>query len=254
MKRKRSIEQLLMVLVVFCLLVVSGCNLCPEPITRHDFGNVYIGTTVETPQVCWRNSSRNALEVVGIPLSPLGGPFDMNLGRPFQSFIVQDGNCSPYYTFTFTPVQAGTVTGEAMPQLISGEGRPQPLELSGTGVYQIAAGGLIIGGGNINAGDALDFGSVIFPGGIASQRRFNLVNMTNQQVQVNAVWTKGSQGFSVVQPAAPITIPPLGRVRVTLQFVPPAVGVFADGVTFVDQANAQNMAGTAVRGEGVESD
>ncbi|MDD5064415.1 MAG: choice-of-anchor D domain-containing protein [Phycisphaerae bacterium] len=254
MKKKPGMEWRLLAVVVFCLLVVSGCDLCPEPITRHDFGNVYVGTTAETPQVCWRNHSKNALEVVGIPLSPLGEPFDMNLGRPFQSFIVQNGNCSPYYTFTFTPVRAGTVTGEAMPQLISGEGRPQALELSGVGVYQIAVGGLIIGGGHINAGDALDFGSVIFPRGAASQRRFNLVNMTNQQMQVNAVWSKGSQGFSVVQPAGPITVPPLGRVQVTLQFAPPAVGIFTDGVTFVDQANAQNMAGTAVRGEGVESD
>lgn len=249
-EKHHSLGQSLQVTVAFCLLV-SGCALRPEPISQYNFGEVYVGTAAESPQVRWKNHSDNPLEVVALPVSPIGGAFNMKTSQPFQSFILQSGDSSKYFTFTFTPTQAGAVSGEAVPQIISGKGKAQSLGLSGTGVYQTAGGGLVIGGGNMKTGEFLDFGYIVFPGGSPRQRRFNLVNATNQQMVVDVVWTKGSQGFSVLKPSPPITVPALGRVKVTLQFAPPGVGTFTDGVTFADRANAKNKAGTAVQGKGV---
>lgn len=256
MEKKRNVGKLLPVLVAFCLLLVSGCDLCPEPISRHNFGKVYVGTTADSPQVRWRNHGKNALEVASVIVIPPVGTFAIKSPRPLRSFVLQSGDCSEYFTFTFTPTQKGVASGEANPQLISGKGTVQALELSGTGVCQIAEGVLIIGGGHMKAGQVLDFGSVVFRerGGATSQRRFNLVNATNQQIQLDVVWSKGSQGFSVVQPVGQITVPALNRRGVTLQFSPPGVGVFTGGVTFIDRANRQNKAGTAVVGKGTRAE
>lgn len=254
MKEKCRVRWWVLVVVPFSLLLVAGCALRPEPISKHDFGEVYVGTTAGSSPVRWRNHGSGALEVVGLLVLPLGGAFNLQSTQPFQSFVLQSGSASNDFTFTFAPTAAGAVSGEAIPQLIRGKGTVQALELEGTGVYQVARGGLVIGGGQMTTGQVLDFGSVLVPGGAPSQRRFNLINIGNQPVQVNIVWSDGNKGFSVVKPPAPITVPARDRVRVTLQFAPSAVGKFADGVTFVDVASAQNKAGTAVQGEGIARD
>lgn len=254
MKKKDNMGKSLSVLAVVCLLLASGCALRPEPISKHNFGEVYVGTTAESPQVSWSNVSKNPLEVVGLLVLPMGGSFDMKATQPFQSFILQSGSSSKNFTFTFTPTQTGSASGDAVPQLVGSKARVQGLGLSGTGVYQIAKGGMAIGGGHMQAGQFLDFGSTVFPTGPPRRRRFNLINATKQRIQVDVIWSKGKQGFSVFQPTGPIIIPALGRVAVTLQFSPPGIGTFTDGVTFVDQANPKNKAGTAMQGKGTRAE
>jgi hypothetical protein len=250
MGKKLSVGWGFLAIVAFYLLLSSGCALRPEPINQHNFGKVYIGTTAETQQVCWRNHSKDALDVVGILVFPTNGPFAIK-PFPFHSFVLQSGSCSQYFTFTFTPTRAGTTAGEAVPQIIQGAEKVQAYGLSGTGVYQIAGGVLIISGDHMKRNRILDFGSIVFPKGAASQRQFKLVNKGNKPVQLDVVWSKGKQGFSVVQPAGLITVPAHGRVGVTLQFTPPRLGTFTDGVTFVDRAKVWNKAGTAVGGKGI---
>lgn len=253
MEKKRNQVWMFLAIVAFCLLSTAGCDLCPEPISRYNFGQVYVGTVAETPQVCWRNHSKDALELVAVTTDGL--PFAVKPAS-FQSVILQSGSCSPYFTFTFTPVQEGTFSSEATPQLISGAGTIQAFEMSGAGVYRIAEGGLIIGGGDIKTGQALDFGSVVFSEreSAGSQRQFELFNAGDKPMQLDVVWSKGNQGFKVVTPSPPIAIPKLKRAKVTIEFIPPGVDTFTDGVTFVDRANSQNKAGTAVIGKGVRGE
>ncbi len=253
MEKKRNKAWRFLAAVAFCLLSIAGCDLCPEPISRYNLGQVYVGTVAETPQVCWRNHSENALEVVAVTTDGL--PFAVKPAS-FQSVVLQSGSCTPYFTFTFTPAQEGAFSSEATPQLISGAGTVQAFEMSGTGVYRIAGGWLIIGGGDIKAGQALDFGSVVFREreSVASQRHFELFNAGDKPMQLDVVWSKGKQGFKVVNPSPPITVPKFKRAKVTIEFIPPGVDTFTDGVTFVDRTNSKNKAGTAVRGKGVRGE
>ena len=252
MKNKNAFRWLSKSFIIVMALFFAGCHaLQPQPVDKHDFGKILVGTTATSGAVQWKNISSGPQDVVGLLVSPLGSnPFNYT-PQPFTFFTLQSNGISTNFTFTFTPTQSGTFSAAATPQIISGGGTSKALQLEGVGIFQAVNGGLSIGGGQLVLDQALDFGSVLVPGGAPSERHFSLANVTAAPIQANVSWSAGNQGFSLVSPTAPITVPPHSRVTVKLRFIPPAVGTFTEVITFTDAASGANWSATTLKGTGI---
>lgn len=219
--------------------------------TSHSFGSVYVGTTATSPAVTWKNVGLQTVSTNSLLPTPIGGPFTAS--PAFTGQTLTPGQSSTAFTFTFAPTAAGQVRGSAALGIRQTQHQVQPVELDGFGIIQIAGGSIGIGGGDLVADEILDFGDVVVPGGPPVDKRFNLYNrIGNQPVRLESLWFAGGDGFSIVSPAFPVTIPAQGRVPVTIRFNPTAVGEYADGITF--QQNVlipTHYGGTAVKGRGV---
>ena len=244
-----------------CLVVLSltGCFpakqvqvsvVNPQPASSYAFGRVYVGTTASSSTYHWKNNSSATINTSALIPLPLGGPFGFT--PAFQGQTVNSGQSTMGFTFTFTPTAAGEVTGSAALGIQEIQYTVKAVELKGTGVFQVVGGNISIGSGHLVAGQVLDFGDVMVPGGSPVVKEFKIYNLLgNQPIILNANWSSGGSGFSIINPL-PLTIPARGRVTVKLQFAPPAVGEYNDGVTFHD-ANLfpVHFGGTAVKGRGV---
>ena len=237
--------------VALLVFAATGCTvLVPTP-ANHDFGQVFVGQSASSPQASWRNVSNQTYNVIGQFPLPLGGPFALPRAAPFTAFNLAPNATTPPVTFTFSPTATGLATGQGTTQITATGVQVQPLELRGTGVVLVNQGDLAIIGGNVRAGEVLNFGSVAVPGGRPTTRAFELFNLGQQAIRVRVQFVQNNQGFSVLRPALPINLPSRRSVRVELRFAPPAVGDFADVVQFVDANNAANSAAIAVVGRGV---
>lgn len=243
-----GVSKLLSIGSAACL---AGCVvLSPTPAT-HNFGSVLVGTTATSPPVTWTNNSARAVTVDGLVTTP-SPPFARVAAGPFTSVSVPVGGATPPSSFTFSPTAVGAATGDATPQStgIVLPDTAQQVVLSGTGVVQLTAGALAIAGGNLTAGQILDFGRVIVPGGPAVTRTFNVTNNGAASLTLNGGFTVGGQGFRITSPTLPITIQPGTTQAVSISFAPSQIGVALDAVVFSDSTGA-NQAGTTVSGEGI---
>ncbi|MDO8137581.1 MAG: choice-of-anchor D domain-containing protein [Candidatus Brocadiales bacterium] len=242
-------------LFVLLLLVtwMAGCappgnaNLVPANATL-DFGDVYVGTTKQDT-ISWTNNGTDPGEIVGLAVNTekaftYGGP-------AFQAMIINPGQSTPNYLINFSPSRTGGHSGRASPGFTGGT--HTSIRLRGNGVTQKAVGALSVTGGDMVAGQALDFGNVLVGGN--ATRTFNIQNNSPNAIAVNASWSGGNRGFTVTAPGNSFNVPAAtattpGSVAVTITFAPPAVGTFTDAVTFSDASGA-NLAGTVVTGRGV---
>jgi len=243
----------MLLLALFLPGSAAGCAtvLTPAPATVN-FGSVYVGIpSAPSAPVKWKSSAAATLSIEAIDTDPKP-PF--SLAAPFTSLNLPTGVETPAYTFRFTPQTVGAANGTAVPlsTSITFPDTAQPVALAGTGAAQLSGGSLAVTGGNLTAGQVLDFGAVTTPGGAPAVRTFTITNNGPTAITVNAArWSVDGLGFSATAPTGPFLVPAGQSVNVTLEFVPSAVGDFADAVTFVDAANPANHAGTAVKGKGV---
>lgn len=250
--------RLIVGLFIASLLAACAPQLVPTS-TGHNYGKVYIGTTTVSVPVQWRNVSTRSVEVIGIgPPFSMGPqtPFAANLATPFQSFTIGPlpGGISPRFTFNFSPTRAGKVDEVGNLQLL--RGRSVPFTLDGEGVVQISDGNLAVSERDLVAGEVLDFGTVVLPGGRA-QREFRLTNRSGAPLTVRGGFVKGGpvtagvqgQGpFFLVAPTPPFVLPAGGSFVVLVLFRPRAPGVFTDAITFTDANNPASTAGTSLIG------
>lgn len=238
--------------LVFTLAgLLSGCaDLVPVPTSKYSFGEVFVGTTKQSPPVRWRNRGEKSRDVLGLVVF---GPFTIQGGTPtFNAFQLDSGQETPPILFSFSPVVEGRVSGDAVPQIAGAEGSVQGYQMDGEGVYLLTKGALGIGGSQVPSGGFLEFGKVQMNAGYV-EKRINLVNSSANPITVKAKWEQGINGFMVARPAGPIVVPPRFRsVRVVIGFKPTNGGVITNAVVFEDVNDSQNRTGIATRGEGIE--
>lgn len=258
--RNNIVMKLSKIYLLVCLVVLSltACFhdqapvMAPSPASSYTFGTVYVGTTVSSSTYHWENIGSTTINTIALIPTPLAGPFGFT--PAFQGQAVNSGQSTMGFTFTFAPTAKGEVTGSAALGIQEIQHTVTAVELKGTGVFQVNVGDITIGGGDLVVDQVLDFGDVIVPGGSPVVKEFNLLNLFgNEPIILNAHWFSGGSGFTIINPALPLTIPPKGRVTVKIQFAPQAVGKYSDGVTFLDvNIFHVNFGGTAVKGKGVD--
>lgn len=240
-------------ILLFLATWVVGCagnaNLVPAPTVTNpfDFGDVYVGTTATTT-VNWTNNGTDPGELLGVHVNTERA-FTYSGPTPFQAVIINPGQASPNVNINFTPGRTGAHRGRGSP-IFTG-GTTTSIGLRGNGIAQKAVGALSVTGGNITAGQVLDFGNVLVGGN--TTRTFNIANNSPNAINVSVNWSSGNQGFVVTTPAGGFNVPANGNVTVTITFTPTAVGTFTDAVTFSD-AGGTNLAGTAVQGNGIREE
>jgi len=245
----------LSIIVVFSLTACTPGripDMDPRPASSYVFGSVYVGTTASSSTYHWKNTGNATINTIALIPTPLGGPFGFT--PAFQGQVVQGGQSTMGFTFSFKPTTKGTVKGSAAIGIQEIQKKVKPVELEGTGVFQVAGGDISIGGGDLVVDQVLDFGDVRVPGGNPVVKEFNLRNrLGNKPLVLSAHWFSGGAGFTVVTPALPLTVPPGGRVTVKIRFAPSAVKEYNDGVTFHDTQYwiPVHFGGTAVKGRGV---
>lgn len=243
-----------------CLVVLSltacfhdqSSVMVPSPGSSYTFGTAYVGTTVSSPTYHWENIGGTTINTIALIPMPLAGPFGFT--PAFQGQSVNSGQSTMGFTFTFVPTAKGEIAGSAALGIQETQHTVTAVELKGTGIFQMSGGDIIIGGGDLVIDQVLDFGDVMVPGGSPVVKEFNLRNpLGDKPIMLNANWFSGGSGFTVINPAMPLTVPPKGRVTVKIQFAPQAVGKFSDGVTFQDTKSTHvDFGGTAVKGKGVD--
>lgn len=237
------------------LLALAGCTppppiLTPTPATVA-FGNVLVGTTKTSPPVTWQNVSQNNIDVVGFVGDTA---FTVRVPVAFKSGTLRPSDKTTPVTFEFAPDKASNFNGTGAP-LTTTFMTPaaKPVSLTGTGVFQIATGdlGVIVGGGGAGA---IDFGSVVVPGGTPVEKRFEVINLGRTNRQVKATIVGGGNDFSVVRPASPFTLRAGQRVTVRIRFKPSKEGMLTGAVMFEDVTDpAKHNAGASLKGKGVKA-
>ncbi|MDI6759374.1 MAG: choice-of-anchor D domain-containing protein [Candidatus Brocadiaceae bacterium] len=243
----------LFVLLLLATWVV-GCapgnaNLVPAPTITDPFifGDVYVGTT-KSGTISWVNNGTDPADMIAVHVNTERA-FTASVTTISPSVVINPGQTSPNVNINFTPTRTGPHRGRASPIFTGGP--PTSIGLRGNGVAQKALGALSVAGGNVVAGQVLDFGNVLV--GRNATRTFNIQNSSANAITVNVSWSAGTQGFSVTAPAGGINVPANGSVTVTITFTPAAVGTFTDAGTFSD-AGGTNLAGTAVKGNGIREE
>jgi len=214
----------------------------PDPL---DFGDVYVGQGA-SGTATWTNNGTAAATISAVSAQP-NPPFAVS--GAFATQTVNAGAAAAPVTYSFSPQATGRATGSS--KLIVTGVRGSKLTLQGNGVFQKASATLSVTGGNLVAGQALDFGKVTV--GATKTLTFNVSNTDpNKQVILQAKWTAGNQPFSVTVPVGNVVVAAAATTTVTISFTPPAVASYTDIVEFVDIAGASNFAGTVVKGEGIQ--
>lgn len=235
-------NKIMSILSLFLLAaIVSGCpdgklDPSPQPL---DFGNVYVGSS-SSRTASWKNNGSQPAAINGMAVSSpptFTGPAAVNE-------IVNDGDKSSDFNFVFAPSSADTFNGEA--QIFAANVRPKKLRLTGTGVFQ--KNGSTVSLVDIPASEAFDFKET--PVGANKTKAFKLKNNDPaKDAIVSSVWRNGNNVFAVVNPAGNITIPANGEAAVTVTFTPAAAADYTDILEFT---NIDNIAGTVVKGKGVQ--
>ncbi len=235
--------------ILFSLVVfVVGCPLSgkvdptPDPL---DFGDVYVGQSA-SGTATWTNNGTAAATIAGVGAQP-SPPFAV--GGAFVTQTINVGAAAAPVSYSFSPTAVGRATGSS--KLVVTGVKGAKLTLQGNGVFQKGSSTLSVTGGNLVAGQALDFGKV--PVGATKTLTFNVTNADpNKQVTLTVKWPAGNQPFSVTVPVGNVVVAAAGTTTVTISFTPPAVASYTDIVEFIDAAGATNFAGTVVKGEGIQ--
>ncbi len=235
-------------IIVFLALFATGCppsgkvDPTPDPL---DFGDVYVGQSA-SGSATWTNNGTVAATIAAVSAQPTP-PFAV--GGAFAMQTINPGAAAAAVSYTFSPQAAGKAAGSSKLAVTGVKG--SKLTLQGNGVFQKASSTLSLTGGNLVAGQALDFGKV--PVGATKTLTFDVKNTDpNKKVTLQVKWTAGNQPFAVTAPVGNVVVAAAGTTTVTISFTPPAVASYTDIVEFIDVVGASNFAGTVVKGEGIK--
>ena len=235
---------------LFSLLVfVAGCvppsgkvDATPNPL---DFGDVYVGQT-GTDTATWTNNGTTVATIIGI--SAQANP-TFAVSGAFAGQTVNPGGSTAAISYTFSPQAAGKAAGSSKLGVTGAKG--STLTLQGNGVFQKGNSILSVTGGDLVAGQALDFGKVVV--GVTKTLKFNVTNADpKKNITLQVKWLAGNQPFSVSAPVGNVVVNAAGTTNVSISFTPPAVASYTDIVEFIDVAGATNFGGTVVKGDGVK--
>ncbi|MBZ0136909.1 MAG: choice-of-anchor D domain-containing protein [Planctomycetes bacterium] len=233
----------------------SGCATLTSNVSKHDFGKIYVGQTATSPNVTWKNGGNDKVAFIGVAGDwTAGSPFSLQ-PSPYTARDLSKNGVSNPVQVVFAPLAVGTFKGKIEPLQNVGFGKSATanvVSVQGEAVAQLANGALGVGGAAITVGKPLDFGRVKVNIGPASSKRVDVVNTSNQAIQVQARFKSGGQGFAINSPGATFTIPAGRKVTVKLTFLPTSGGIKWDVIEFVDTANGKNVAGVVLTGEGTE--
>jgi len=235
--------------VLFSLaMFVSGCppsgkvDPTPDPL---DFGDVYVGQSA-SGTVTWTNNGTAAATISAIGAQP-SPPF--GVGGAFATQTINPGAAAAAVSYSFSPQAVGKAAGSS--KLVVTGVKGSKLTLQGNGVFQKGSSTLSVTGGNLVAGQALDFGKVLV--GATKTLTFDGKNTDpNKKVTLQVKWIAGNQPFSMTAPVGNVVVAAAGTTTVTISFTPPAVASYTDIIEFIDAAGASNFAGTVVKGEGIK--
>ena len=228
---------------------VAGCvppsgkvDATPSPL---DFGDVYVGQS-GSGTATWTNNGTTIATVLGV--SAQANP-TFTVSGAFAAQTVNPGASTAAVSYTFSPQAAGKAAGSSKLGVTGAKG--STLTLQGNGVFQKGSPTLSVTGGDLVAGQALDFGKVVV--GATKTLNFNVTNADpKKNITLQVKWLAGNQPFSVSAPVGNVVVNAAGSTNVTVSFTPPAVASYTDIVEFVDVAGASNFAGTIVKGDGVK--
>ena len=231
----------------FLTLVVSGCRMpggkldpSPQPL---DFGKVYVGTSASATAV-WANNGANNATINGMLVDPTP---TFSTTSPVPNETVNPAGNSSTFTFVFAPTSAGAATGTVT--LIAGGVPPKKLNLKGEGVYQKSGTTASLTGGDLVKDEPLDFKEVTV--GKTKTLSFSVKNSDPANaITVTPSWRNGGVPFAIA--AGNVTVPSNGATNVTVSFTPAAIREYTDILEFTVTQNARNVAGTVVKGKGVQ--
>ncbi len=236
-------------------LLLAACELkgALTPETKsHNFGEVLIGDTVQSPELVWRNNSGVTEKVVGQVATPAGGPFKEGTTLPRQLLIVPSGARTPPVTFLFTPREGGPVSGEASLRVTPIGASPDsapPVKLRGVGRFRVAREGLNFLDLDQNTDAPLDFG----PANVEADpvvTTLEVMNVSPEPIEASLALRRGDQGFSVIYGSEQVSLPTREKVVIEMQFAPVDVGPYSDVVSLTDLASGDRIAAAIVVGEG----
>ncbi len=236
-------------------LLLGACELkgALSPETKsHNFGEVLIGDTVQSPELVWRNNSGVTEKVVGQVATPAGGPFKEGTTLPRSLLIVPSGASTPPVTFLFTPQQGGPVSGEGSLRVTALGEAPDSapaVKFKGVGRFRVARDGINFLDLDQNTDAPLDFGPADVEAG-PIVKTLEIMNVSPEPLEATLALRRGDQGFSVIYGSEQVSLPTREKVVIELQFAPVDVGPYSDVVSLTELASGERIAGVIVVGEG----
>lgn len=239
-------------------LAVAGCEI-PGSLTpaqaSHNFGEVLVGESAESPPVAWRNLGEVTEIVSGQATRPQGGSFAVGAGLSNAVLFVPPGRATNPVSFTFTPQENGPLTGMGL-LLIGTRGGEQreslPLRFTGVGRYRIVGPGIKFLDSNPKDDKALAFGAVdveaqpiVLP--------LELLNILPEPLDLRVSLAKGA-GFSLVGGVGRLTLPPDEPVTLEVQFAPSELVAYQDVLNFTELDGGERLAAIVLLGEGATSE
>ncbi len=240
-------------------LLLAACELkgplSPETET-HNFGEVLIGDTVQSPQLVWRNTGEVTEKVTGQVTTPAGGPFKEGTTLPKSLLIIRPGARTPPVTFVFTPQTGGPVSGEGSLRVTpigeSPDSAPA-VKLKGVGRFRVTRDGINFLDLDQNTDAPLDFGPADVEAGPVV-KALEIMNVSPEPIEATLALRRGDQGFTVIYGSDQVSLPTREKVIVELQFAPVDVGPFSDVVSLNELASGQRIAAAIVVGEGISEE
>jgi hypothetical protein len=223
-------------------------------VSTYDFGDVLVGDHASTTgQPDWRNVGNVAVRVDGLSLT--GDPEIAQVAPAFP-VPVAPNNLTWAIFFSFDPDTARQYTAHAVPFGIKNNNKPllaTPVDVKGTGVFQVSVGDLSVGGGSVHPGAALDFGSVI--AATSAYRTLTIANASSAPIDVTPVLAQANSPFTVSMSnggaaIASASVPAAGGVTLVIAFTPPAAQKYLDALTF--RTTGRDETGITVAGTGVQ--
>ncbi len=196
-------------------------------ITAHDFGTVYQPLTSIPVAFTIQNTGGGSLNISGSSLSG-ANQSDFTVSGLTTGAIA--AGSSRTFTIIFTPGGTGARTASLSISSDDPDENPYDIALSGTGGAAAAPEiNLKIGAADYPSGTgACDFGQV-YPGS-AKTVTFTIENTGAGTLTLSGAPLTGTTDFLVEGPDF-TSIPGYGSVNVTVTFIPPSAGTFADTLT-----------------------
>ena len=236
-------------------LSLAACQLpgalSPET-ASHNFGEVLIGDSVQSPELVWRNTGNVTEKVVGQVTLPPGGAFKEGKALPRSLLIIRPGARTPPVTFVFTPQDGGPASGEGslrVTALGDSPDRAPTVKLKGVGRFRVARQGINFLDLAANTDAPLDFG----PANVEADpvvQTLEIMNVSPEPIEASLALRRGDQGFTVIYGSEQILLPTREKVVVEMQFAPVDVGRYTDVVSLTEVASGERVAAAIVVGEG----